>query len=108
MDPLPSVNKTYSMIMCVEKQRQVHMNFNDVNEGATQFADNFDKRKDALSEGGNYRRGVVSDKKNLRYEDCDRPGHDKNTCFKLHEVPEWYKEFNDQRRKTVLQAARVG
>ncbi|KAL0303695.1 UNVERIFIED_CONTAM: Retrovirus-related Pol polyprotein from transposon RE2 [Sesamum radiatum] len=26
-------------------------------------------------------------------------GHDKNTCFKLHGVPEWYKELSDQKRK---------
>ncbi|KAK4395883.1 hypothetical protein Sango_1742600 [Sesamum angolense] len=69
--PLPSINKAYSMILRVERQRQVHMG--ESLEGATLFA----------------------------------RGHDKSTCFKLHEVAEWCKELNEQKKKGVGGANRV-
>ncbi|KAL0344222.1 UNVERIFIED_CONTAM: Retrovirus-related Pol polyprotein from transposon RE2 [Sesamum angustifolium] len=32
-----------------------------------------------------------------RYSECD--GHNKETCFKIHGFPDWYKDINDQRRR---------
>ncbi|KAL0308990.1 UNVERIFIED_CONTAM: hypothetical protein Sradi_5841300 [Sesamum radiatum] len=34
-------------------------------------------------------------------ERFDRLGHDKSTCFKLHGVPNWYKELNEQKKKNA-------
>ncbi|KAL0368159.1 UNVERIFIED_CONTAM: Retrovirus-related Pol polyprotein from transposon RE2 [Sesamum calycinum] len=92
-EPLPSVNVAYSMVLRVEKQRQVHLA--EPHEGAAMHAVTYDKKKELNS----FRRRGVVDKRNLKCVHCDRTGHDKSTCFKLHGVPEWYKELNDQKRK---------
>ncbi|KAK4386640.1 hypothetical protein Sango_2534600 [Sesamum angolense] len=59
-------------------------------------AGNFEKRK----EGNNFRKKGVVDKRSLKCEHCDKSGHDKSTCFKLHGVPDWYKELGDKKRKS--------
>ncbi|KAL0323331.1 UNVERIFIED_CONTAM: Transcription factor TGA5 [Sesamum angustifolium] len=92
-EPLPSVNVAYSMVLRVEKQRQVHLA--EPHEGAAMHAVTYDKKKELNS----FRRRGVVDKRNLKCVHCDRTGHDKSTCFKLHGVPEWYKELNDQKKK---------
>ncbi|KAK4404468.1 hypothetical protein Sango_0815400 [Sesamum angolense] len=92
-EPLPSVNVAYSMVLRVEKQRQVHLA--EPHEGAAMHAVTYDKKKELNS----FRRRGVGDKRNLKCVHCDRTGHDKSTCFKLHGVSEWYKELNDHKRK---------
>ncbi|KAL0405758.1 UNVERIFIED_CONTAM: Retrovirus-related Pol polyprotein from transposon RE2 [Sesamum latifolium] len=57
----------------------------------------YDRKKD----GNNFRRRGAVDKRGLKCEHCNRLGHDKTTCFKLHGVPDWYKELNDQRKKNT-------
>ncbi|KAK4393926.1 hypothetical protein Sango_1863400 [Sesamum angolense] len=47
----------------------------------------------------NVRRKGPVDKRHLTCEICHKAGHNKETCFKLHGVPEWYKELSDQRKK---------
>ncbi|KAL0317536.1 UNVERIFIED_CONTAM: Retrovirus-related Pol polyprotein from transposon RE2 [Sesamum angustifolium] len=32
---------------------------------------------------------------------CDKTGHSKDTCFKLHGTPDWYKELVDKKRRDV-------
>ncbi|KAL0437821.1 UNVERIFIED_CONTAM: Retrovirus-related Pol polyprotein from transposon RE1 [Sesamum radiatum] len=39
------------------------------------------------------------DKRSLICEYCHKSGHNKDTCFKIHGVPDWYKDLNDQRKK---------
>ncbi|KAL0320346.1 UNVERIFIED_CONTAM: Retrovirus-related Pol polyprotein from transposon RE1 [Sesamum radiatum] len=50
----------------------------------------------------NFRRRGPMDKKNMVCEHCHRTGHNKDTCFKLHGVPDWYKDLHDQKRKPVF------
>ncbi|KAL0314769.1 UNVERIFIED_CONTAM: Retrovirus-related Pol polyprotein from transposon RE2 [Sesamum angustifolium] len=71
MDPFPSVNKAYSMVLRVERQRTVNMHASDVGEGV------------ALHTRWNDHKG----------------GHTKESCFKLHGVPDWYKQLKDQKVK---------
>ncbi|KAL0376361.1 UNVERIFIED_CONTAM: hypothetical protein Scaly_0753700 [Sesamum calycinum] len=40
-----------------------------------------------------------TDKRNLVCGHCNKPGHSKETCFKIHGVPDWYRDLNDQRKK---------
>lgn len=40
MEPLPSVNKAYSMVLCVEKQREVHNLFRNQNDNAVMMVKN--------------------------------------------------------------------
>ncbi|KAL0368058.1 UNVERIFIED_CONTAM: hypothetical protein Scaly_1024700 [Sesamum calycinum] len=47
---------------------------------------------------GNYRRNPI-DKKSQFCHHCNKPGHTKETCFKIHGVPDWYKVLVDQRKK---------
>ncbi|KAL0401782.1 UNVERIFIED_CONTAM: hypothetical protein Slati_4208100 [Sesamum latifolium] len=47
----------------------------------------------------NMRRKGPIDKRNIICEHCNRPGHGKDTCFKLHGVSDWYKELTDQKRR---------
>ncbi|KAL2247193.1 UNVERIFIED_CONTAM: Retrovirus-related Pol polyprotein from transposon RE1 [Sesamum indicum] len=60
MEPLPHVDKAYSMVMRVERQRKVHM-------------------------------------------ESTETGHAKDTCFKIHGIPDWYKELVDKRKKGTVE-----
>ncbi|KAL0379085.1 UNVERIFIED_CONTAM: hypothetical protein Sradi_3214000 [Sesamum radiatum] len=62
LDPLPTVNKAYSMVLRVERQRQVNL----------EYAETLDN-------------SAMND-----------------TCFKLHGIPDWYKDLTDQRRKPTV------
>ncbi|KAL0385511.1 UNVERIFIED_CONTAM: Copia protein [Sesamum radiatum] len=95
-EPLPNINMAYSMILRVEKQRQVHLT--EAHEGAALHTGVHDRRK----EGNNFRRKGTVDKRGLKCEHCNRLGHDKSTCFKLHGVPDWYKELSDQKKKSIV------
>ncbi|KAL0361434.1 UNVERIFIED_CONTAM: Retrovirus-related Pol polyprotein from transposon RE1 [Sesamum radiatum] len=96
-EPLPSVNMAYSLVLRVEKQRQVHMNVIEPPEGVAIHTGVYDRKKD----GNNFRRRGAVAKRGLKCEHCNRLGHDKTTCFKLHGMPDWYKELNDQRKKNT-------
>ncbi|KAL0391373.1 UNVERIFIED_CONTAM: hypothetical protein Slati_4569300 [Sesamum latifolium] len=39
------------------------------------------------------------DKRNLFCDNCNKSGHSKETCFKIHSVPDLYKDLSEQRRK---------
>ncbi|KAL0405283.1 UNVERIFIED_CONTAM: hypothetical protein Slati_3842200 [Sesamum latifolium] len=96
LDPLQNVNKAYSMITKVERQRQVNMEFAEV-AGQTAFQ--------VKGYAGNRpymkKKGLV-DKRNLICEHCRKPGHTKDTCFKIHGVPDWYKNLSDQQKNSGL------
>ncbi|KAL0371124.1 UNVERIFIED_CONTAM: hypothetical protein Sangu_0430500 [Sesamum angustifolium] len=62
MDPLPSVDKAYSLVLRVESQRQSSINMQDINDNG-----------------------------------YDR--HSKESCFKLHGYPEWFKDLTDKRKR---------
>ncbi|KAL0345870.1 UNVERIFIED_CONTAM: hypothetical protein Sradi_4418300 [Sesamum radiatum] len=70
LDPFPHVNKAYSMILRVERQRQVNLELVEPSENTTLL-------------------GKVYEHK----------GHNKDTCSKFHGVPNWYKELTDQRKR---------
>ncbi|KAL0416483.1 UNVERIFIED_CONTAM: hypothetical protein Slati_3480200 [Sesamum latifolium] len=76
------------------------MGLSEVQEGMALFTRGLEKRNDNQNRGILKKRGIV-DKKNMKCEHCDRPGHDKSTCSKLHGVPDWYKELNEQKKKNA-------
>ncbi|KAL0462062.1 UNVERIFIED_CONTAM: hypothetical protein Slati_0093800 [Sesamum latifolium] len=45
------------------------------------------------------RRKGPQDKRHLVCEYCHKAGHNKDTYFRLHGVPEWYKELNEQKKR---------
>ncbi|KAL0392921.1 UNVERIFIED_CONTAM: hypothetical protein Sradi_2514900 [Sesamum radiatum] len=79
-EPLSSVNRAYSMILRVKRQRQVHLDVTVRHDGAVMHAGNFEKWK----EGKNFKRKGVVDKRSLKCEHCNKSSRDKSTCFKLH------------------------
>ncbi|KAL0286523.1 UNVERIFIED_CONTAM: hypothetical protein Scaly_2790300 [Sesamum calycinum] len=97
-DPLPNVNKEYSMILRVEKQWQINFSLNEGNEGVAMFTRAGAYKKDGQNKSNFKKRNFV-DKKNLRCDNCNRSGHDKSTCFKIHAIPDWYKDLTEQRKK---------
>ncbi|KAL0356387.1 UNVERIFIED_CONTAM: hypothetical protein Sradi_4085600 [Sesamum radiatum] len=93
LDPLLDVNKAYSMVSRVERQRQVNMEFAEVADQTTFQVKGY---------GGNIsyiNKKVPVDKRNLMCEYCHKLVHNKDSCFKIHGVPDWYKELTDQRKK---------
>ncbi|KAL0366821.1 UNVERIFIED_CONTAM: Retrovirus-related Pol polyprotein from transposon RE1 [Sesamum radiatum] len=90
MDPVPSINKAYAMVRSVEKQKQVHMELSEATENTALHVKGgikYDKRKYNL------------DKRSQYCVHCDRAGHSKETCFKLHGTPDWYKELVEKRKR---------
>ncbi|XP_011071708.1 uncharacterized protein LOC105157106 [Sesamum indicum] len=73
----------------MEKQLQMNMSGLEMNSGAA-----FQVKTQ------NFKKKSLVDKKHIFCEHCQRLGHSKDTCFKLHGVPDWYKEMLDQKKKT--------
>ncbi|KAL0424418.1 UNVERIFIED_CONTAM: hypothetical protein Sradi_0976600 [Sesamum radiatum] len=97
MDPVPTINKAYSMVLRVEKQREVHMEGSE-NMDTAALQVRAPGKKDYLAKGGNQRRTYV-DKRGQYCTNCDKSGHTKDTCFKLHGTPDWYKELIEKKRR---------
>ncbi|EEF48415.1 conserved hypothetical protein [Ricinus communis] len=84
MDPFPTVNRAYFMLLSVEKQREIHNNYN----------------KDNMSKRG----AKKKDKENKFCDHCRTKGHERDTCFKIHGVPDWYKELREQQKKEATKS----
>ncbi|KAL0297668.1 UNVERIFIED_CONTAM: hypothetical protein Sradi_6818900 [Sesamum radiatum] len=56
--------------------------------------------------GGNKfdKRKFTTDKRHQYCVHYDRAGHNKETCFKIHGTPDWYKELQDKRRRDTIPA----
>ncbi|KAL2232264.1 UNVERIFIED_CONTAM: Retrovirus-related Pol polyprotein from transposon RE1 [Sesamum indicum] len=99
LEPLPLVNKAYSMVLRVERQRMVNSEYSDIGEGSAMKA--YEQRYSAPNIGSRQfmrRKGPI-DKRNLLCEHCNKTGHNKENCFRLHGFPDWYKELHESRRK---------
>ncbi|KAK4391969.1 hypothetical protein Sango_1974700, partial [Sesamum angolense] len=88
LDPLPNVNKAYSMVLRVERQRQVNLEYAETGENVAMQVRTFDNR------------GSPTDKKHLICTHFNKSGHNKDTCFCIHGVPDWYRELNEQRNRS--------
>ncbi|KAL2252068.1 UNVERIFIED_CONTAM: hypothetical protein Sindi_0001500 [Sesamum indicum] len=88
LEPLPSVTKAYSMLIRMEKQMQMSISNVETNSGAAFQV----KTQD-------YRKKPMVDKRQLVCEHCHKSGHSRDTCFKLHRTPDWYKEIAKLRKK---------
>ncbi|KAL0374114.1 UNVERIFIED_CONTAM: hypothetical protein Sradi_3327100 [Sesamum radiatum] len=103
MDPFPSINKAYSMVLRVERQRLVNMQNNDNSDGValhTKWTDN----KGGIGQRSGYKGKATVDKRSLTCSNCGKAGHARETCFKLHGVPDWYRDLKNQKRKDGIPA----
>ncbi|KAL2237381.1 UNVERIFIED_CONTAM: hypothetical protein Sindi_0929800, partial [Sesamum indicum] len=105
LDPLPSVEKAFSMIFSVEQQRAIQTSI-DMNSSnmAYQFTSKGSKKED---DGYAQKKKFVVDKRNLMCSHCHKSGHGQETCFQLHGVLDWYKSLNDRKKKGCSFAASV-
>ncbi|KAL0405763.1 UNVERIFIED_CONTAM: hypothetical protein Slati_3890200 [Sesamum latifolium] len=106
MDPFPSVNKAYSMALRVERQRLVNVQTGESSEGVALHTRWQDNRGGAGFKGSSqnidrlsFKGKGLMDKILQTCVHCGRAGHTKETCFKLHCVPDWYKSLKDQKRR---------
>ncbi|KAL2247408.1 UNVERIFIED_CONTAM: Retrovirus-related Pol polyprotein from transposon RE1 [Sesamum indicum] len=98
LDPLPHVNKAYSMVLRVEMQRQVNLGFTDAGDSAM-MSRNFGS-KENLGQRNYVKRKESMDRRNLFCNHC-KSGHNRDSCFKIHGIPDWYKDLNNQRKKSA-------
>lgn len=117
MEPLPSVNKAYSMVLRVEKQRSVQIQFPDSFESA---AMNTRISVPGRGHGGFHTGTMVSgrgrgiygrskeEKIKLTCEHCKCTGHDVCEYFKLNGYTDWYKKLKEQRSKPMANMTEAG
>lgn len=97
MDPLPQINKAYSMIQQVENQRQVTNHSGTVKEVAANVSRLSGNQLELLGVANlsaKNNQGHKKDNRRLRNTRfCDhyqKNGHTKDQCFKLVGYPDWY------------------
>lgn len=97
---MPFVSKAYSMILRVEKQKDIALpNLTDHSAHYVRSGGNGSAYKPS-SRGQNGRGYSITNKKGLRYYDyCKKDNHNRDACFKLHGEPDWYKEKMKDKRK---------
>ncbi|XP_065856646.1 uncharacterized protein [Euphorbia lathyris] len=95
LDPLPSLHKAYSMLQNVEKQREV--NSDHVQLEIVALATKSSVPTTSSNLHGQKRDS--SNKADRFCTHCNKPGHGKDSCFKLHGFPEWFQEFKKKKNK---------
>ncbi|KAL0410029.1 UNVERIFIED_CONTAM: Retrovirus-related Pol polyprotein from transposon RE2 [Sesamum latifolium] len=96
MDPMPTVNKAYSMVLRVKKQREIHMDGAEAMDNAAMQVRGGGRHEFVPRPG---QRKIHTDKRGQYCNHCDRPGHTRETCFKLHGTPDWYKDLIEKKKK---------
>ncbi|KAL2230489.1 UNVERIFIED_CONTAM: hypothetical protein Sindi_1643300 [Sesamum indicum] len=101
-DPLPTMERVFSMLFTVEKQRQIHTETTATPQHMACQLVSKDSRRDGGDRFKNKRRPYV-DKRNLTCTHCHRTEHamDMDMCFQIHSVPDWYKTLGDKKKKVV-------
>ncbi|KAF7801583.1 uncharacterized protein G2W53_040694 [Senna tora] len=92
LDPLPSVNKAFGLVVNVETEKEINSSQgSNLIEGSAMLAkgntrNEFFKRSE--------------DRKNEKmakyYDHCQQNGHTRESCFKIVGYPEWFKELEEQ------------
>jgi len=106
LDPLPTVNKAYSMIQRVEKQRHVTNSVGIPREVAasvnrTNISNNGEIEDASAFFAKNKTKKDLRKIKSSKFCDhCQRTGHERDQCFKIIGYPEWY-EGSKGKKKIV-------
>lgn len=101
LDPLPTVEKAYSMIVQVEDQKLVS---DDVIEYEGRMAMNLRRQGNFKTETmNNYKRRLTKEeRRQLKCTHCHETGHGAHECFKLHSYPDWYKRYIENHDKNRI------
>lgn len=87
MEPLPNATKAYSMLLRVEKQRQIQVGIAENMQHSAMQVRGPDLRKNDHGRFGSKKK-FTTDRKQQYCVNCEKPGHVKETCFKLHGYPD--------------------
>ncbi|KAL0300136.1 UNVERIFIED_CONTAM: hypothetical protein Sangu_3136700 [Sesamum angustifolium] len=93
MDPVQTVNKDYSMVLRVEKQREVNVDCTNTMDNAVMQVRAGNKRE-YISTQRRY-----TDKNGQFCSNCNRSGRTRDTCFKPNGTPDWYKDLIENKKK---------
>ncbi|KAL0440638.1 UNVERIFIED_CONTAM: hypothetical protein Sradi_0002700 [Sesamum radiatum] len=93
---VPTVNRAYVMVSRVERQKEVHMEIEQTDNVAMNTRVWY--KRDGMVKGGQRKKGYV-DKHSQYCDHCERSGHTREICFKLHRTPEWYKSCKTGRKR---------
>ncbi|KAL0447877.1 UNVERIFIED_CONTAM: Retrovirus-related Pol polyprotein from transposon RE2 [Sesamum latifolium] len=98
MDPRPDVVKAFAMLLNVEKELQVQIQLPEHSKTLA-FKLEHKEEQNIMPSLCHIKARSFVDKRTLFCDHCQRNGHTKDTCLKLHGTPDWYKDLADKKRK---------
>ncbi|KAF7807042.1 uncharacterized protein G2W53_039203 [Senna tora] len=105
LDPLPSVNKAFHIVVTDEAQRDINLSYSGtVAENSAMMVGN---RYHPKNDSSGTKKKDNSSKKDKWCDHCKVNGHTKETCFKLHGYPDWWKELKEKKAGKKNVAANV-
>lgn len=113
MEPLPNANKAYSMVLRVEKQREVNLSYlvtQDNNAFFVKTQQGINERdkipqgrgRGLQNQGSGRGRGRANDKASRYCDYCGTTGHVRETYFQLNGYPEWYQQLKGHKENANL------
>lgn len=115
LEPLPSLDKAFSMILVAERQRSLNVVFGEhlespalpvksnvpykINIGKQSFSPNIPGGW-AGNKGKPFARLTKEERAKLICDHCGGTGHEIGTCFKIHGVPDWYQEMKERKSRS--------
>ena len=92
-DPLPNINKVYSLVLRDEKQKPVYNSVPDTTENAAMLATTSSTKQGFIKDISDARH--VKKDLNRFYNYCKKEGHTKDSYFELFGYLDWYKGSKD-------------
>ncbi|KAL2236191.1 UNVERIFIED_CONTAM: Retrovirus-related Pol polyprotein from transposon RE1 [Sesamum indicum] len=96
MEPRPDLNKAYSIVLNVEKQREV--NFGQPQTTPNMAMQAFKKQE---APRNFWKKRPTVDKRSLVCKHCGKTGHLKEGCFEIHGYLDWYKPLQEQKKNNL-------
>lgn len=108
MESLPSVDKAYSMVLRIEKQREVNHSYPVTQENNAFFVNTQQgtmgrgkivqgRARGNQNQNNGRGRGRANDKAGKLCDYCGTPGLVRETCFQLNGYSEWYQQLKAQK-----------
>ncbi|KAH6780584.1 hypothetical protein C2S52_011821 [Perilla frutescens var. hirtella] len=96
LDPLPTLSQAYAMVLQVEEQVNVSLQFTDNVEQSALYSNN----QRGSFKGDRFKKRLTKEEKSkLKCEHCGGSGHLKQDCFELIGIPDWYHKFKAEKGK---------
>lgn len=102
LDPVPTLDRAYSMIIKVEDQKGLTNDMGNIDTRVTMQIRRAIKYKTAPNT--NFKRRLSKEERmKLRCTHCSASGNEAHEYFKLHGYPDWYKELKKGQDRTMIQ-----